>query len=171
MTKPYHAMTGRSDEWFTPPEIFEALGETFDLDVSQPETGREYLSVPCRRFLTMKNDGLSSAWDGFVWMNPPFGARNGVVPWLARFMRHGNGIACVYARTSAGWFHDCTPKADAMLFPRGKTKFIRPDGSRGNAPGDGIVLIGMGKRAVSALARAQKAGLGITVKIYRKDTV
>ncbi|WP_408887779.1 DNA N-6-adenine-methyltransferase [Novacetimonas hansenii] len=66
-------MTGRSDEWFTPPEIFEALGETFDLDVSQPETGREYLSVPCRRFLTMKNDGLSNAWDGFVWMNPPFG--------------------------------------------------------------------------------------------------
>ena len=31
-------------------------------------------------------------------------------------------------------------KAQTMCFPRGKTKFIRPDGSIGRAPGHGVVL-------------------------------
>jgi hypothetical protein len=44
-----------------------------------------------------------------------------------------------------------------MLFPRGKTKFIRPDGSIGRAPGHGVVLLGMGATACEALT---KSGLG-----------
>jgi hypothetical protein len=30
-------------------------------------------------------------------MNPPFGSRNGHVPWLRKFLDHGNGIAIVRA--------------------------------------------------------------------------
>ncbi|PYD63530.1 adenine methyltransferase [Gluconacetobacter entanii] len=163
--KPHHAAPGQSDEWFTPPEIFEALGVTFDLDVAQPETGRAFLSVPCRRFLTVSDNGLTAPWDGFVWMNPPFGGRNGVVPWLRRFMDHANGIACVNALTSSGWFHDFAPHADALLFPRGKTKFLRPDGTRGNSPGNGVVLIGAGMQAVEALADAHRKGFGLNTMI------
>ena len=44
-----------------------------------------------------------------------------------------------------------------MLFPRGKTKFVRPDGSIGRAPGHGVVLLGMGDTARRALLRS---GLG-----------
>ncbi|MCE2563338.1 phage N-6-adenine-methyltransferase [Komagataeibacter sp. FNDCF1] len=163
--KPHHAAPGQSDEWFTPPEIFEALGVTFDLDVAQPETGRAFLSVPCRRFLTVSDNGLTAPWNGFVWMNPPFGGRNGVVPWMRRFMEHGNGIACVNALTSSGWFHEFVPHADALLFPRGKTKFIRPDGTRGNSPGNGVVLIGVGMQAVEALAYAHRKGFGLNTMI------
>ena len=47
-----------------------------------------------------------------------------------------------------------------MLFPKGKTKFIRPDGSIGRAPGHGIVLLGMGKIANAALHRS---GLGFCI--------
>ncbi|UCL89307.1 DUF1073 domain-containing protein [Pseudomonas sp. HS-18] len=39
-------------------------------------------------------------------MNPPFGGRNGHVPWLEKFLAHGNGIAIVRAYTSAAWFHE-----------------------------------------------------------------
>lgn len=151
---------GATDEWFTPPEIFAALGLTFDLDPCQPEEGRAFLSVLCRRFYTPADDGLAQPWHGMVWMNPPFGGRNGQVPWLRKFLRHGNGIALVAARTSAGWFHDEAVKADTMLFPRGKTKFVRPDGSRGESPGTGIVLLGMGATANLALRRS---GLGLWV--------
>lgn len=146
---------GESDEWYTPPEIFAAIGETFDLDPCSPGQGHW---VPAQRIITKEQDGLSAPWEGFIFMNPPFGGRNGHVPWLKKFLQHGNGIAIVRAYTSAKWFHDYAIKADAILFPRGKTKFIRPDGSVGTAPGHGIVLLGMGNRAKAALMRS---GLGI----------
>lgn len=87
-------------------------------------------------------------------MNPPFGGRNGHVPWLRKFIEHGNGVAIVRAYTSAGWFHDWAVHADTMVFPRGKTKFIRPDGTIGTAPGHGIVLLGMGRKSNRALKRS-----------------
>jgi predicted RNA methylase len=38
-------------------------------------------------------------WSGTVFMNPPFGRRNGHVPWLRKFLAHGDGIAIVRAYT------------------------------------------------------------------------
>lgn len=147
--------TGASDEWYTPPEIFDALDCLFDLDPCSPGPDQW---VPARMVYTKNDDGLRCEWSGMVFVNPPFGGRNGHVPWLRKFFEHGNGIAIVRAYTSAGWFHDWVPKADAMLFPKGKTKFIRPDGSIGKSPGHGIVLLSAGKEATEAL---RKSGLGI----------
>jgi hypothetical protein len=143
---------GASDEWYTPPAIFDALGLTFDLDPCSPGAGHW---VPARQVYTIDDDGLSKAWTGMVFMNPPFGGRNGQVPWLRKFVEHGNGIAIVAARTSAGWFHEFAPKVDVLLFPRGKTKFIRPDGSVGGSPGTGIVMLGMGETASEALRKSR----------------
>lgn len=148
---------GGSDEWFTPREIFDALGLTFDLDPCSPNPPSPYCSVPTLRSYTVVDDGLQQPWSGLVFMNPPFGGRNGHVPWLEKFLRHGHGIAIVRAYTSSAWFHDHAVKADTKLFPRGKTKFIRPDGSIGKAPGHGVVLLGMGSVADDALRRS---GLG-----------
>ncbi len=148
---------GQSDEWFTPPEIFEALGLTFDLDPCSPGAGHW---VPAIHVYTKEDDGLSQDWFGMVFVNPPFGGRNGHVPWLRRFLFHGNGIAIVRAYTSSAWFHQWAVKADTMLFPKGKTKFIRPDGSIGKAPGHGVVLLGMGESANKALKRS---GLGLVL--------
>lgn len=139
---------GESDEWYTPPEIFDALECYFDLDPCSPSQSHW---VPAHKFYTKEDDGLSKDWNGFVFMNPPFGGRNGHVPWLKKFIEHGNGIAIVRAYTSSAWFHRYAIKAGAMCFPKGKTKFIRPDGSIGKAPGHGIVLLAMGIRAKTIL--------------------
>lgn len=149
---------GATDEWYTPPEIFRALGVTFDLDVASPSEGRAFLSVPAHRFYTPEDDGLAAPWCGFVWMNPPFGGRNGHVPWIRKFIEHGDGIGLVRAYTSSGWWHDWIPLVDAILFPRGKTKFIRADGTVGGSPGHGIALIAMGDFGVRTLAQC---GLGM----------
>jgi len=148
---------GQSDDWYTPPEIFAALGLTFDLDPCSPGAGHW---VPARHVFTKEDDGLSRPWFGRVFVNPPFGGRNGHVPWLEKFLAHGDGVAIVRAYTSAAWFHDHAVKAEAMLFPRGKTKFIRPDGSIGRAPGHGVVLLGMGEVSNNAL---RQSGLGLCV--------
>lgn len=140
--------TGESDEWYTPPEIFNAFGCEFDLDPCSP--GENHW-VPAKKIYTKEDNGLSKTWSGFVFMNPPFGGRNGHVPWLKKFIKHGNGIAIARSYTSSGWFHDHMGKVDLLLFPKGKTKFIRPDGTIGKAPGHGVFFIGMGQIACRVL--------------------
>jgi hypothetical protein len=88
-------------------------------------------------------------------MNPPFGGRCGHVPWLERFLQHRNGVAVVRSYTSSAWFNDYAVQAHVMMFPRGKTKFIRPDGTIGRAPGHGVVLLGMGEVACDALINSR----------------
>ncbi len=122
--------------------------------------------VPARKIYTKEDDGLVQPWSGTVFMNPPFGRRNGHVPWLRKFLAHGDGIAIVRAYTSSAWFQQWAVKAQTMCFPRGKTKFIRPDGSVGRAPGHGIVLLGMGAVANKAL---KQSGLGFFVTVGNCD--
>jgi len=154
--------TGKSDEWYTPKFVFDALGCVFDVDVAAPAVGP--LHVPCSAFLSANS--LDHEWHGFVWMNPPFGGRNGLEPWLRKFFLHGNGIALVPDRTSAPWWHFMAVNADALLFINGKVKFIRPDGSTGDSPSNGTVLTAAGSRGVAALDRAAKNGLGICMVRY-----
>src|SRR5437762_12697921 len=89
---------GESDEWYTPPEIFKALNMNFDIDVASPSYSHW---TPAKRFFTIEDDGLKSNWCGNIFMNPPFGGRNGQVPWIEKFIKHGNGIGIVAARTSS----------------------------------------------------------------------
>ena len=153
---------GATDEWYTPRYVFEALGEWFDLDVAAPMTGGPH--VPTNHWITPDRDGLREVWNGFVWMNPPFGGRNGLVPWLDKFFQHGNGIALTPDRTSASWWQAANGKADLTLFADGRVSFERPDGSVGKSPGSGITLFAAGGRAVRALLRAECAGLGVAMK-------
>jgi hypothetical protein len=124
--------------------------------------------VPARKIYTKEDDGLVQPWSGTVFMNPPFGRRNGPVPSLRKFPAHGDGVAIVRAYTSSAWFHQWAVKAQTMCFPRGKTKVIRPDGSIGRAPGHGVVLLGMGAVANKALAQCK---LGFFVAIDTCDAV
>ena len=149
----YWETLGRSDEWYTPKYLFDALGEMFDLDVAHPN-GPSF--VPAKRFFHER--GLEQEWNGFVWMNPPFGGRNGIAPWLEKFMRHGNGIALVPDRTSAPWFQENVVKAGAVLFVSPKIRFIDRHGNEGKSPSNGTALFAVGARAVSALRRADRLG-------------
>lgn len=148
---------GESDEWYTPAYVFEALGCRFDMDVAAP-TDKRHLSVPTGRWLTHAYD--NPTWEGFIWMNPPFGHQATKRAWLSKFFAHGNGIALTPDRTSAPWFHEAWERADLVMFTP-KIKFVRPDGSIGESPGTGTCLWASGTTAVSALHRAAKAGLGI----------
>ena len=146
---------GENDEWYTPSFIFNALNMQYDLDPCSP--GENHW-VPATKVFTKEDDGLAQEWHGRVFMNPPFGKRNGHVPWLKKFIKHKNGIGIVRAYTSSAWWHEYVPQIDAVLFPRGKTKFIRPDGTIGKSPGHGIAIIAMGPVCVKHL---KNSGLGM----------
>jgi len=152
---------GATDEWYTPPEVFEALQCEFDMDVAHP--GCNIVDwVPAKTVLS--HDSLEQPWDGFVWMNPPFGGRNGLVPWLQKFIKHGDGIALVPDRTSAPWWQNSAPYMDACLFWRGKLKFLRPNGSRGNSPAQGTTLFALGVKGKLALRAAAAKGAGFYIE-------
>ena len=156
---------GATDEWYTPPYIFRALGEGFDLDVAAPPDGPPH--VPAERWLS--EAGLETEWSGFVWMNPPFGGRNALTPWVLKLLAHRDGgIGLVPDRTSAPWFRPIFERADAILFFRRKVHFLRPDGTVGKAPGSGTALFAVGERAVRALERAEREQLGAVVYPHRK---
>lgn len=152
---------GKSNEWYTPQYIFDALECRFDCDVAN-SMGSNSL-VPAGSFIICNS--LHDDWSkrGFIWMNPPFGGRNGIAPWLDKFFAHGNGIALTPDRTSAPWFQEAARKADAILFIP-KVRFLRPDGSEGKSPSNGTALFAAGPIGHTALLNAQSNGLGFVVQ-------
>lgn len=147
---------GATDEWMTPPYIFEVLGCSFDMDVASP--GRDVTPwIPAREFITANS--LLKPWAGFIWCNPPFGPRNGLEPWFEKFVRHGNGIILTPDRTSAPWWQTYTPCMELLLFVRRKIHFIDADGQPGKSPAQGTCLMTIGKQGREALHRARSLGL------------
>ncbi len=148
---------GLSDEWYTPPAVFQVLQCEFDMDVASP--GAEIVWwIPAREHITAGS--LQREWSGFVWMNPPFGGRGSLVPWLQKFVRHGNGICLVPDRTSAPWWQECAPRMGQILFVSPKLRFIRGDGKKADCPAQGTCLMSVGERGYEALQRA--TALGVT---------
>jgi hypothetical protein len=148
---------GKTNEWYTPPHVFDALGCRFDTDVASPG-GHITPWIPTKHFLTRNDEPV---WCGFIWMNPPFGGRNGISPWLKNFFLHGNGIALTPDRTSAPWWQHFAGQAHKVLFVAPKLKFIGADGLPGDSPAQGTSLMAVGSRGVAALHRAADNGLGV----------
>jgi hypothetical protein len=142
---------GESDDWYTPRYIFDALALAFDLDVAAPLEGPRH--VPCWNWYHPIDNGLRRRWYGLVWMNPPFGHQRHKRAWLAKFFDHRSGVALVPDRTSAPWFQEFAPLADAICWVSPKIKFERPDGSIGESPGTGTALLAAGPVAAAALDR------------------
>ena len=138
--------TATTHDWLTPPEILQALGR-FDLD---PCASEHQPWQTARFHLTIRDDGLSQPWSGRVWCNPPYGPF--AARWLERCADHGDAIAFVFARTETAVFQEHVwPKADALLFLRGRVSFRVPGGGRAGPAGAPSVLIAYGKANAEAL--------------------
>lgn len=152
-----HEQHGMSDEWYTPKYLFDAFECHFDLDVASP-VNRQFCHVPADDYIT--ENSLDMEWNGFIWMNAPFGHQKDKFLWLNKFIAHGNGIALTPDRTSAPWWQHTAKNTDAILLVDGKIKFIKPDGTLGESPGNGTTLFAIGEKAVEALMNAEKNQLG-----------
>lgn len=147
--------TAASDEWYTPKEIIDALG-AFDLDPCAP---MRPLWQTAKRMVNKEEDGLKIQWGGVrVWCNPPYSQ-----PLLSDFcdkmIQNGNGILLTFARTDNSLFQEkLLPACDAILFLRHRLRFYRPDGTQGQTPGCGSVLLAFGKDNVEALLNSGLEG-------------
>ena len=141
MNTGFEKSVNTTDEWYTPREIINALGQ-FDLDPCAPV-------IPLWQTASVmynKNDnGLSKQWAGRVWLNPPY-SRPLIEQFVKRLAEHGDGIALLFNRCDTAMWQDVIfEKATAVKFLRNRIRFYRPDGSRGDSPGCGSVLIAFGE--------------------------
>lgn len=142
-------------DWYTPPWVFERLGLIFDLDPCQPVNPIPWIPA-CRRY-TLADDGLTSPWHGRVWLNPPYGKHTH--NWLRKMHTHRNGIALLFARTDCAWFHEVVANSDAILFLKGRVKFVDGLGvTGGSGAGSGSMLVAWGDSNVDALKRMTDLG-------------
>ena len=134
MTKPISAMSSEldlgleshisktSDDYYTPPYIFESLGLEFDMDVASPVGGISW--IPTKRYLTISDDGLATEWAGLVWMNPPYSAPK---EWINKFVAHGNGL-CLVPTSKAKWLKFIWENSDGAMIVEPNLKFVRGNG-------------------------------------------
>lgn len=128
-----------SIEWYTPPEIICSLGE-FDLDPCTSNIAYN-LNHSAKQYYTKEEDGLSKEWVGRIWLNPPY-EQPTISHFIQRMVQHDNGIALLYNKCDNKLFHDVIfPTADSICFLRDRIYFFKPDGSRGDRPGCGSILI------------------------------
>lgn len=159
--------SGKSDEWYTPKYIFDALGCRFDTDAASPKDF-SLTHVPANNFIF--EDSLNKEWVGFTWLNPPFGKRNSKNLWLNKMHEHGNGLVLTPDRTSAPWFQEALKKSDACLFVDGKVQFIAGHGNVSNVkqPSTGTCIFAYGWKGMEVLLNAQENKLGVCLELYKE---
>ena len=122
------AASSACETWTTPQDVLDRLyrvtGGRFDLDPCSPLRGSR---VRARTTYDELDDGLSRAWHGVVFMNPPYGRT--MRAWMAKARteaqvgRASLVIGLVPARTDTLWWHgEVSGFADVWLL-RGRLRF------------------------------------------------
>lgn len=147
MNTSFERVKNSSDEWYTPKYIIDSLGD-FDLDPCAP------ISPIYRTAKTMFNkndDGLTKQWEGRIWLNPPY-SRPLIEKFVNLMAEHGNGIALLFNRCDSKLFQDVIfKKAKAILFMKGRIKFLNQNGDIVGSPGRGSVLVAFGSNNAEIL--------------------
>ncbi|MGB6294809.1 MAG: DNA N-6-adenine-methyltransferase [Rivularia sp. (in: cyanobacteria)] len=114
-----------SDEWYTPPHIFELVLQMLgkiDLDPCADD-GKQ---IPATLHYTAMDDGLIREWEGRVFMNPPYSKPSVWMNKLQAEIESGRvteAIALVPAATDTKWLSPFL-KSQPVCFWTGRIKFL-----------------------------------------------
>jgi hypothetical protein len=137
--------SSETNEWYTPPLVIRMVKNVFcgniDLDPASCEYAQRWIQAD--QWFGKSDDGLSQAWHGNVFLNPPYGKtgnKSNQDIW-ARYLlgeyRHGDvRSAILLTKCVPGYvwwdnmFHDWPI---AVCITRGRIKFVSPSGRVGRS--------------------------------------
>ena len=148
--KPHVSHNSGENEWYTPKEYIDAARKvmgTIDLDPATSETANK--TVNAIEIYTIDDNGLEKEWGGNVWLNPPYSSDliGKFATKLVDSYTQGEvqqAIVMVNNATETQWFNTIIDVADAVVFPKGRIKFVDAQGNIGNAPLQGQAFIYIG---------------------------
>lgn len=128
-----------SADWHTPAAIIERAVRTMGaIDLDQCSNDGPPV-VPAFRYYRLADDGLARAWDGRIYMNPPYGRDIG--RWIEKLCLDYEGeyvteaVALLPARTDTAWFRRLRYYTHCFLW--GRLKF---SGHTAGAPFPSVVV-------------------------------
>lgn len=146
--KPHVSNNSGENEWYTPPDLIAAAREVMggiDLDPASCELANS--CVQATKYFTAQDNGLTKAWFGRLWLNPPYSQ-----PLMSQFSaavvskRDEYDAACVLVNnaTDTDWLQIMLGECNAACFLRGRVKFIDKEGDPSGAPLQGQVVLYFG---------------------------
>ena len=146
---PHVAKASGDWEWHTPAPIIVGARFTMggiDLDPASSAIANE--RVEAREFYDAEQDGLTRAWHGRVWLNPPY-ARGLVDRFVTRLLDEyrleqvTQAVVLVNNATETAWGQALLREANVACFPQGRIRYLREDGQPKNAPLQGQMIVGL----------------------------
>ena len=159
--KPHVTNNSKDDEWYTPAKYIESAREVLgriDLDPASNDFANK--TVKADRYFTEESNGLEQEWSGNIWMNPPYSTA--LLSQFADKLISSNfsqAIVLVNNATETAWFEKMISKASAIVFHKGRIRFVKRDGEHG-APLQGQAFIYYGDNAERFLEVFSKYGWG-----------
>ena len=135
--------SSKTDEWSTPPRIFEELDAEFHFNLDPCATHENH---KCHNYMTKENDGLKASWAGRrVFVNPPY---SDISRWVEKAFREGHQdntlvVLLIPARTDTKYFHDYIIHRSEIRFIKGRLKF---GDQKNSAPFPSMIVIFRGPK-------------------------
>lgn len=166
--RPHVTNNSGNNEWYTPSQYIElackVLGN-IDLDPASCELANE--TVQAERFFTVEDDALAQEWIGKVWMNPPYSTEL-ITKFTEKFVdeftegRITEGIVLVNNATETAWFVNMANTASAVVFPRGRIRYLSPS-RESLTPLQGQAFLYFGDNSQRFLSVFRRLGWGAVI--------
>lgn len=159
--KPHVVNNSTDNEWYTPEhyvDLARIVMGSIDLDPASNDFANE--TVKATEYYTEEDDGLEQEWFGNIWMNPPYSTAL-----LQKFAdklinsKFNQAVVLVNNATETVWFETFVSKASAIVFHKGRIRFVKRDGEHG-APLQGQAFLYYGKDIEKFLQVFKEVGWG-----------
>jgi len=169
IVRPHVSNNSGNNEWYTPQEYIIAarivMGK-IDCDPASSETANK--TVKAETFFTEEQNGLNQKWHGNIWMNPPYAQPEIRLFCEAVTDKYQSGeilqaIVLVNNATETAFFQYMMKAASCVCFPKGRIRFVDPDGNPSGAPLQGQAVVYFGEAQLLFLQAF--ADFGFIVKV------
>src|SRR6266550_2539632 len=151
------------NEWYTPSKYIELARVVLgSISLDPASSAKAQAIIKAKVFFSVQDDGLSKAWNGTVWLNPPYtqpDISNFASKMVSEYRRGKieSAIMLTHNYTDTTWFHELAKAAHAICFTRGRIKFVDAYGND-CAPTQGQAFFYFGKNIEIFTQEFSKAG-------------